>query len=115
MKNLWLRSIAGAALVFSLSGCHQTPHRYANFDPALAHSKSTRMVTVTNRLDPAWLKPPTNLYTLGPGDRVEIELLDDPTSRITTVVGPDGKIYFNLLPGLDVWGLTLGQTKTLME
>ncbi|HLP76428.1 MAG TPA: SLBB domain-containing protein, partial [Candidatus Paceibacterota bacterium] len=27
----------------------------------------------------------------------------------------DGKIYFNLLPGLDVWGLTLGQAKTLIE
>ena len=25
-------------------------------------------------------------------------------------VGPDGKIYFDLLPGLPVWGLTLSQT-----
>src|SRR5439155_1152376 len=32
-----------------------------------------------------------------------------------TTVGPDGKIYFNLLSGLDVWGLTLAQTKELLE
>jgi protein involved in polysaccharide export with SLBB domain len=30
-------------------------------------------------------------------------------------VGPDGRIYFNLLSGLDVWGLTLSQTKALLE
>jgi polysaccharide biosynthesis/export protein len=46
---------------------------------------------------------------------VEIELLDDPTSRTTTIVGPDGRVYFNLLPGLDVWGLTLGQAKSAIE
>jgi protein involved in polysaccharide export with SLBB domain len=30
-------------------------------------------------------------------------------------VGPDGKIYYHLLPGLDVWGLTLKQTRDLVE
>src|SRR6267378_1419652 len=38
-----------------------------------------------------------------------------PILRPATVVGPDGKIYFNLLPGLDVWGLTLAQTRELLE
>jgi len=32
-----------------------------------------------------------------------------------TVVAPDGKIYFNLLPGLDVWGLTVAEAKTQLE
>src|SRR5215471_15378791 len=116
MKNLFVTSMAGAALLLSVSGCHiPGPPNYAPFDPAQKHSSAARRVTVTNRLDPAWRKTPTNLFTLGPGDRLEIELLDDPSSRITTVVGPDGKIYFNLLPGLDVWGLTLAQAKGLME
>jgi polysaccharide biosynthesis/export protein len=30
-------------------------------------------------------------------------------------VGPDGKIYYSLLPGQDVWGLTLPQTKQKLE
>jgi len=114
MKNLLPRCLAGAALVLSLSGCRSTPV-YTQYPPAQLKAGLAQTVTLTNRLNPAWLTPPTNQFTLGPGDRVEIELLDDPTSRVTTVVGPDGKIYFNLLPGLDVWGLTLGQAKALME
>ena len=51
----------------------------------------------------------------GPGDSVEIEILGTPTSRAVTLVGPDGKIYYHLLPGLDVWGLTLKQTRDLVE
>ena len=71
--------------------------------------------TGTNRIDPAWLKPAPELFTLGPGDRVEIELIGEVASRSTAIVGPDGKLYFELLPGLDVWGLTLAQTKALIE
>lgn len=58
---------------------------------------------------------PTNLYVLGPGDVIEIELIGDQGTLTTAKVGPDGKIYYNLLPGLDVWGLTLAQTKALLE
>jgi protein involved in polysaccharide export with SLBB domain len=31
------------------------------------------------------------------------------------MVGPDGKIYFHLLPGTDVWGATLAQAKSRLE
>lgn len=72
-------------------------------------------VALTNRLEPALLQPPNELFTLGPGDKLELELIGEPTSRTATVVGPDGKIYFNLLPGLDVWGLTLAQAKSQLE
>lgn len=70
---------------------------------------------LTNQLDRRLLEPPTRMFTLGPGDRLELELIGDPASRTTTVVGPDGKLYFNLLPGVDVWGLTLADAKLQME
>lgn len=81
------------------------------------------MMTVTNPLKPEWLKPPAEPFTLGPGDKLEIEILDelnakqgvDNSSRQIVPVGPDGKIYFSILPGIDVWGLTLTQTKELLE
>ena len=73
------------------------------------------MVTLTNALDPALLKPSQSLFTLGPGDAIDIELWSNPLSRAQTLVGPDGKIYYNLLPGLDVWGLTLQQTTDLLD
>ncbi len=72
-------------------------------------------VTLTNQLNPQWLQAPTEPFTLGPGDNVEITLVGDPTSKSITVVGPDGKLYFSLLPGIDVWGLTLDQAKAQIE
>ena len=46
---------------------------------------------------------------------MELEIIGEPTSRTMTTVGPDGKIYFNLLPGVDVWGLDLTQAKIRLE
>lgn len=114
MKESLFRIVSCSALVLAFAGCQSSKHSFADFGSkeAAAH---TQMVTLTNRLDPGWLKPSTNMFTLGPGDRLEIELIDEPATRTTTVVGPDGKVYFNLLPGLDVWGLTLGQAKQRME
>lgn len=69
------------------------------------------VVAVTNRIDPAWLKPPTEKYRLGAGDRLDLEIIGDAASRTSAVVGPDGKIYFGLLPGLNVRGKTLDETR----
>src|SRR5437762_2852432 len=104
-----------AAVLLLLAGCQ---HPGPRFDP---HAKFTmpavtlETVVQTNRVNPDWLKPPPELFTLGPGDKLEIELLDDPTSKTVTTVGPDGKIYFQLLPGIDVWGLTLAEAKAAIE
>jgi polysaccharide export outer membrane protein len=80
----------------------------------LDHGQFT-VAGLTNQLDPAWLKPPTNLYQLGPGDSLEIEILGDVGSRAFANLGPDGKIYYSLLPGLMVWGKTLSQTRDLIQ
>jgi polysaccharide export outer membrane protein len=65
-------------------------------------------------LDPALLRSPATPFTLGPGDVLEIEYIGEPASRATVRVGPDGKIYYYLLPGLDVDGLTLTQARQLI-
>jgi protein involved in polysaccharide export with SLBB domain len=90
------------------------------FDPyatnrVAAVTNLTGAVVVTNKLDPALLRPPQTPFRLGPGDRLDIELLGEATGPESTFVGPDGKLYFSLLPGLQVWGLTLPETKTLLE
>ncbi|HTB81363.1 MAG TPA: SLBB domain-containing protein [Opitutaceae bacterium] len=66
------------------------------------------------QLDPTLLQLSTDAFTLGPGDKMEIEFIGDLSSRTSVEVGPDGKIYFYLLPGIDVWGLTLPQAKDLI-
>ena len=110
-RFIWL----GAGLALLLAGCAYPGRHMPKFTPALTNSTTLSQVDLTNRLDPNWLKPSTNLFTLGPGDKLDIEILGEATSKTTTVVGPDGKLYYSLLPGLDVWGLTLSQVKSRLE
>ena len=117
MKKLFPICALGLALAFA-TGCQ---HPGARFDPytpiklATTNAIAFQGLTVTNQVSSDLLQPPGQLFTLGPGDRLEIEVMGDPTSRSVTAVGPDGKIYFNLLPGMDVWGLTLPEAEALLE
>jgi polysaccharide biosynthesis/export protein len=122
LASLITRSGKAAALVLLLllpAGCHYPrtgpPVFQSRVVGGMASTNNEAALSVTNSLDPAWLRPPTNFFTLGPGDKLEIELLGEPASKTTTVVGPDGKIYFTLLPGVDVWGKTLSEAKTALE
>jgi polysaccharide export outer membrane protein len=65
----------------------------------------------TEALDPALLRPGQADFRLGPGDQLDIEILGDNSTRASVTIGPDGKIYYYMLPGLDVWGLTLPEAR----
>jgi len=69
----------------------------------------------TNKINPEWLRPPTEPLKLGPGDVIDVETMGEAGSRSSLLVGPDGKIYYSVLPGLSVWGLSLAETKALLE
>jgi protein involved in polysaccharide export with SLBB domain len=110
MKSHWI--IASLIGVF-LAGCAT---KGPSFDPRAHTSAAFAPAGLTNHLDPAWLRPKTDPYRLGPGDVIEVELLGEATSQHTSVtVGPDGKIYYSLLPGVSVWGLTLAETRDLLK
>ena len=94
-----------------LAGCATTEKSAVTFPDSVA----TSAVVITNRLDPALLQPQSNLFVLGPGDQLEVEILGNPASHTMVTVGLDGKIYFSLLPGIDVWGLTLSQAQARIE
>lgn len=119
-RKLFHRWAAGISVlaVLLLAGCQSEmpAKRFQDVNTLFAPTPAAlEMTMMTNRLDPELLRAPTNLFTLGPGDKLDIELGDETNSLTTTVVGPDGKIYFNLLPGLDVWGLSVGQTRDTIE
>ena len=69
----------------------------------------------TMRRGPVGNKADTEPFRLGPGDRVDLEVLGRAGSRGSTFVCPDGKIYYDLLPGVDVWGVTLAESKEVLE
>ena len=114
MKRILFCCSAGLLLAL-VAGCSSTgqlsksPPRFANL------AGEPVMLSATNAPHPELLQPSTAPFVLGPGDRVEIELLGTTNSRAITSVGPDGKIYYYLLPGMDVWGLTLAQTRDLLQ
>src|SRR5580765_2980306 len=95
------------ALLFSMAGCSgpksQSAGAFAELNSVAGPppaSSAPPSVTVTNEMRPDLLRPVQNLFTLGPGDRLEIEIIGRPGSRAAAAVGPDGKIYYNLLPGM---------------
>src|SRR5688572_29985727 len=70
---------------------------------------------VTNRIDKSLLVPSTEPYRLGPGDVIEIEVIGEAKSQVLLAIGPDGKIYYSLLPGTLVWGLSLAEARSLLQ
>jgi polysaccharide biosynthesis/export protein len=112
MKNLLITCL-GAMLL--LAGCKHPESGFVSKMKFTDHDAGFVEVGETNRVSAAALRPPDEHFTLGPGDKLEIEIVGQPTTLANTAVGPDGKIYFYLLPGLDVWGLSLTQTQQLLE
>jgi protein involved in polysaccharide export with SLBB domain len=112
MKKTLLFGFTALALA-ALAGCSSTSTKSPAFHAAGGTNFTT--VSVTNQLAPELLRPDVQLLTLGPGDVIEVEILGAANTRSKMQVGPDGKIYFDLLPGLDVWGLTLSETKARLE
>lgn len=103
-------SLSAAALC--ICGCAT---KGPSFDPRGTKGANFVPAGLTNELDAAWLRPSTEPYRLGPGDGIDIELLGDISGRSSLTVGPDGKIYYTLLPGISVWGLTLAETGELIK
>ncbi len=107
-RKLLIAGLIGP-VALTLGGC---AHRTAR-QPVAA----TPVAVMESRgpLDAALLKPSTAELTLGPGDRLAIDVVGQEGSRVETVVGPDGKIYYEMLAGIDVWGQTLSQARTALE
>lgn len=101
-------------IVMCTAGC--IAHRGPDFNPRDPKDPTVvQGVSLTNAVDPELLKPSMEEFRLGPGDHVEIELIGASEPSTDTVVGPDGRVYFHLLPGVNVWGLTLTETCTTLE
>lgn len=106
------------AVSLGVGGC-AIPAAPRTFDPyAVSDAAATDVVKATgasSSIDPQMLVPDTAPFTLGPGDVIDIELLGSGDGPQKTFVGPDGKIYFHLLSGQQVWGLTIGQMQQQLE
>ena len=88
------------------------------FDARAPGTSTNADFTQTKRqepIQPEWLKPSPKPYALGPGDKLEIEIIGETGTRVDTFVTPDSKLYFDLLPGIDVKGKPTTQLREEME
>lgn len=117
ISTLILAAMAGLSACSTNHGSNKFDPRDPNATAPVSEAATARFVTIDKSasIDPAWLKPTTEEYTLGPGDKLEIEVLGEDGSRDWTVVTPDGKIYYSLLKGIHVHGKTLSMVKTELE
>lgn len=119
-KPLFLATLAALSLLPAmLGGCATSGPK---FDPRAPRSaapdgSATNLFSAAAAptIKPEWLKPSSEPYRLGPGDKVELEILGKTGTRAATFVCPDGKIYYDLLPGLEIWGMTVEEARLALE
>ena len=108
----------GLILVLALFvvGCRTYGPKFDPYHPeSAAAGEGFAPVELTNRIGSSLLRAPTDPYRLGPGDVIEIEPIGEASSSATVRLGPDGKIYYSLLPGISLWGYSLAESRTLIQ
>jgi len=117
--NVRLAFLIGTCCLLGLAGCATQSDSRELFEPAnpkpTVELSDENVIELPGGLDKDLLKAPTEPFRLGPGDRVELQVLGDVTTLAHTFVCPDGKLYYHLLPGQFVWGKTLDETKGMLE
>ena len=99
-------------LLFFAIGCRSKGPR---FDPYQEGGAAFAPAPLTNRIDSSFLMPPTEPFRLGPGDTIQIEPIGESTGHTSVTLGPDGKVYYSLLPGLSLWGLSIPECRTTLQ
>lgn len=107
--------ICGPLAVALLAGCQTAGKTGAGGSANGAVAGKFTKTTAGDPINPAWRTAPKDPYRLGPGDELDLEVIGDGTTRATTKVGADGKIYYYLLKGQHVAGMTVPEAKTLLD
>jgi len=93
------------------AGCQTGP----NMDPKdLPPTIAFETVETAEAASADLLTPPVDPFRLGAGDLIEIEVLETAGTRRVCRVMPDGMIYYDLLRGLRVEGMTLTELRTTL-
>jgi polysaccharide biosynthesis/export protein len=112
-RAVFAAATALAILALASSGCFMGAKP---FDARKATVVAlTNMTAITNRVPPELTRPPTEPYRLGPGDQIEVEILGVTGTRNTAFLGPDGLVYYDLAPAIDMWGMTLQEARKSLE
>lgn len=115
MTTSVLTRLSVAAALALLTACQSAAPKTKGSSATAAATGNFARTATGEPIKSEWRSAPKEAFRLGPGDVLELEIIGDGTTRATTTVGADGRIYYYLLPGLSVSGLTLPETKALLE
>lgn len=101
-----------AVLGMVVSSCRIGPE-VERFDPLVPEGADGDLVfhgvAVESALPADALRPPQGAVRIGPGDVLDIEIVETPNTRATVIVMPDGMLHYDLAGGIQVRGLSLAQ------
>lgn len=115
MSHKLLILLASAAAGLSLTSC--AVFKEADYDPrafkgsASEHKLQFMNVDLKRRIDPKDLKPSGHSYRIGAGDILKINIVEVADTEATTMVLPDGKLYYDVAPGIPAVGRTIPEVE----
>jgi len=98
-----------AALALGMKGLPATAQDFIEVESTKAVVEQRQIQSFRRKAQDSY-----DAYILGPGDRLEIELLDMPELSGTFSIGPDGTIYFPRVRSLYVEGLTVEEMRNYL-
>lgn len=115
-----VRVVACVTLVmWGLVGCAGYGPKFDPYNPAKEVMRPAedvfKEVEVVEELPESYRYPPTDPYTIGAGDDLEIEMMETKGTTQRCKVMPDGKIYYHTAPGQVVVGLTVAEARTKLN
>ncbi|MFT5465426.1 MAG: protein involved in polysaccharide export with SLBB domain [Verrucomicrobiales bacterium] len=111
LRSVQLTALAVLGLSLLLSSCaviegpDYNPRAFTG--GADEHKIKFMTLDMNRRIDPADLKPTDRSYRVGAGDVLKINIVEVLDTDATTMVMPDGKLYYDVARGVPAVGRTL--------
>ena len=114
MRRILFLTLSAVSLL-ALAGCAGMGPAFDPRAKAAAETGDFAKVKLAAGIPADWLKPPAGKYRIGPGDRLEIELLEFPETHQRCLVMPDGTLFFHTVSGVKVGGMSIDEVKAALE
>jgi polysaccharide export outer membrane protein len=112
MQRFWIFALLTALAL--TSGCATNSH-HNQLARSLDAQPGFGKVERPTGIDSALLQLPRHAYRLGPGDVLELEILNRPNTRRETFILPDGTLFYDLVEALPVEELTIEELTRKLE
>jgi len=116
-----LTQLTLAGLALSLSGClfvpfRADPHSNVAFAGRVSDTNlSFTQISNGRPIAPSDLTPTSRAYTVGPGDVLKISIAEIADTESTTMVMPDGRLYYDAASGVHAVNKTIPELESELE